>query len=108
MTQELPLFTTPDRTGAQLIDTRTRCEQRQFELLPATLFQDVTGQILFADAMRNDHDATLFRVVQTSLNLIVEELVHTLEPLGVITVFNLDRVIDDDKVGAKTRDPALD
>src|SRR6516162_862943 len=76
--------------------------------LPAALLQNVTGQIVFADAMRNDHDASLFGTVQTSLNLVVKKAIDTLQTIGIVAVFDLDRVINDDEIGTEAGDPALD
>jgi hypothetical protein len=58
--------------------------------------------------MRDDYDATFFGMVQTSLYFVVKKIIDTFEALDVAAVFDLDRVIDDDEIGAEAGDAALD
>src|SRR5260221_7284865 len=61
--QQLALLAIPDVAALKLVRAGARSDQRQLELLPPTFFQDVTREIVFADPMRNDHDATFFGMV---------------------------------------------
>src|SRR5262249_8983703 len=106
--QQLTLLAFPKFAVPEIVCVGARSDQWQLEFQPAALLQYVTGQIVFANAMRNDHDATFFGIVQTGLDLVVKKIIDTLKPLGVVAVFNLDRVIDDDDISTEAGNTALD
>src|SRR5229473_1694471 len=90
--QQLTLLAFPNFAVPEIVLAAARSDKWQLELLPAALLQNVTRQIVFTDAMRDDHDATFFRMVQTSLDLVVKKLIDTLQTLCVVAVFNFHRV----------------
>ena len=65
-------------------------------------------QVIFADPVSDDDDGAPFRAVQAGEDLIVKEFVDTLETLGVVPIFDFQRIIDDDEISTETRHAALD
>jgi hypothetical protein len=83
-------------------------DQRQYHVTPAALFANVRGKIVVVEAMGDDHDATRPRIVQPRQDQTIKPLVDQFDLLDVAGILEIERIVENNEVGAVARERAAD
>ena len=77
-------------------------------MLPGLVFEHMTGQIVLMQALHDQHDRAVQLVVKSAVERVVVPVVDHFALALRLGVQRLDRVVDDDRVGAAPGQDAAD
>ncbi|HMF22543.1 MAG TPA: hypothetical protein VKG24_10505, partial [Pseudolabrys sp.] len=73
---------------------------RQIKVLPTTFFKDVTGKVVLMQALHNDDNRAVILVIKARHQRAAVPIDHAFAGHLRERLLSLERVVDDDEVGA--------